>query len=304
MQNDISYSIIIPHYKIPELLIRCINSIPERDDIQIIVVDDCSPEGDKYIEKYPELSRNNLEYYRTPKGGSAGRARNVGLQHATGKWLVFADADDLFTDDAFSTFDGYLNSDADVIIFNSKSVLSEDLTKCANRSTRDKMFQDWESGKSTDLRYFLAPPWGRMIKRALVEEHNIKFSETRFSNDRFFSVCCNTYAKIFLPVNQVVYYITERPGSLAYSMAVDNVKPSLLEAKERFHEGVKTYLFLLKNTDSPNTTMLYMNMHLYATNYPFEYYKEMLFNPIQYYKLYKFEIKRRLSILKSSLKKR
>ncbi len=39
------YSIIIPHYNIPKLLLRCVKSIPERDDVQIIVVDDCSPEN-------------------------------------------------------------------------------------------------------------------------------------------------------------------------------------------------------------------------------------------------------------------
>lgn len=36
------YSIIIPHYNIPELLQRCLDSIPERDDVQVIVVDDNS----------------------------------------------------------------------------------------------------------------------------------------------------------------------------------------------------------------------------------------------------------------------
>ena len=35
------YSIIIPHYNIPDLLRRCLESIPQRDDVQVIVVDDC-----------------------------------------------------------------------------------------------------------------------------------------------------------------------------------------------------------------------------------------------------------------------
>ena len=37
-----NYSIIIPHKNIPELLQRCLDSIPKREDIQIIVVDDNS----------------------------------------------------------------------------------------------------------------------------------------------------------------------------------------------------------------------------------------------------------------------
>ena len=39
---NINYSIIIPHYNVPNLLLRCVRSIPVREDIQVIVVDDCS----------------------------------------------------------------------------------------------------------------------------------------------------------------------------------------------------------------------------------------------------------------------
>ena len=40
--NTINYSIIIPHKNIPELLQRCLDSIPRRVDVQIFVVDDNS----------------------------------------------------------------------------------------------------------------------------------------------------------------------------------------------------------------------------------------------------------------------
>lgn len=57
----IKYSIIIPHYNAPHLLERCLKSIPVREDIQVIVVDDCSPAVNSYIRDYPELSRPYLE---------------------------------------------------------------------------------------------------------------------------------------------------------------------------------------------------------------------------------------------------
>ena len=38
----INYSFIIPHKDIPDLLRRCVASIPQRDDIEIIIVDDAS----------------------------------------------------------------------------------------------------------------------------------------------------------------------------------------------------------------------------------------------------------------------
>ena len=53
--NIPSISIIIPHYNIPDLLMRCLKSIPISEDIQVIVVDDNSPDADTYSERYPEL---------------------------------------------------------------------------------------------------------------------------------------------------------------------------------------------------------------------------------------------------------
>ena len=51
------FSIIIPHFDIPDLLMRCLKSIPVSEDIQVIVVDDNSLDADTYLDRYPELSR-------------------------------------------------------------------------------------------------------------------------------------------------------------------------------------------------------------------------------------------------------
>ena len=42
MEQIIKYSIIIPHKNSPDLLKRCLESIPDRTDIQVVVVDDNS----------------------------------------------------------------------------------------------------------------------------------------------------------------------------------------------------------------------------------------------------------------------
>ena len=42
MTKEYTYSFIIPHKNCPNLLQRCVDSIPERDDVQVIVVDDNS----------------------------------------------------------------------------------------------------------------------------------------------------------------------------------------------------------------------------------------------------------------------
>lgn len=91
---EIVYSVIIPHKDIPCLLQRCLDSIPPRDDVQIIVVDDNSSPDIVDFAHFPGRDRTDVEILFTKEGGGAGYARNCGLAGAKGKWLVFADADD------------------------------------------------------------------------------------------------------------------------------------------------------------------------------------------------------------------
>lgn len=70
-----NYSIIIPHKNIPTLLRRCLDSIPKRNDVQIIVVDDNSDPGMVDFSKFPGLNETNIEVYFTKEGKGAGYAK-------------------------------------------------------------------------------------------------------------------------------------------------------------------------------------------------------------------------------------
>ena len=96
MENEYQLTIIIPHHNIPDLLRKLLASIPKRNSIQIIVVDDHSTE---YVDQLNAVIRSaddrNLEFYHNDAArNSPGTCRNIGLDHARGQWILFADADD------------------------------------------------------------------------------------------------------------------------------------------------------------------------------------------------------------------
>ena len=217
MKTNPLFSIIVPHYNIPDLLMRCLKSIPVSEDIQVIVVDDNSPDADTYLERYPELSRPYLEFIRTTKGEGAGYARNVGLDHAKGKWLLFADADDFFVDDMYNIIRPYADSKADMIFFKEKSVLSADVHQNIKRvEYLNRLIDDYlKTGYDKFIRLRYCPPWGKMIRREFVDSHQFRFDEVDYSNDYYFSVCIGYYAKEIEAVNQVLYIYTFREDSLA-----------------------------------------------------------------------------------------
>jgi len=88
-------SVVIPVYRVEPYLCRCVDSVLAQtlQDIEIILVDDGSPDGcpaicDRYAEQYPQIR----VIHKTNGGVSS--ARNAGLNMAQGRYVVFCDSDD------------------------------------------------------------------------------------------------------------------------------------------------------------------------------------------------------------------
>lgn len=242
--NSPLFSIIIPHYNIPDLLMRCLKSIPVSEDIQVIVVDDNSPDADTYLERYPELSRPYLEFIRTTKGGGAGYARNVGLDHAKGKWLLFADADDFFVEKMFDIISSHVGSEADVVFFKKKGVLSEDINcELKNVGHVNEILDTFlQTGDEWPIRTRHFVPWGKMIRHSLIAQNNIRFDEVQYANDCFFSVLIGYYAHRIEGHDTVLYYKTDRQGSLSAALCT---KPN--ELRTRADVFFRIDVFLLQH---------------------------------------------------------
>ncbi len=211
-----SLSIIIPHKNIPNLLKRCLNSIPDIEDIQVIVVDDNSSEDIVDFDNFPGLERNNVEYIFDKQGGGAGHARNMGLKHADADWLIFADADDFFTDDFYSIIQNHFNDDAQLILFKAKSVFSDTLETSDRYEELNMAIDKVLNGelKPQEASLEKPGPCSRMIRRQVVQENDILFDEVMASNDMLFVAKVTCLAKKALVSEEVIYVVTRRRGSL------------------------------------------------------------------------------------------
>ena len=112
-----NYSIIIPHKNTPELLRRCIKSIPQRDDLEIIIVDDNSSKEIVDFDNFPGLNRKNTTVIFNKEGKGAGNARNIAIPKTNGKYVIFADSDDFFNDYFIDILNDYCNKDFDIVYF-------------------------------------------------------------------------------------------------------------------------------------------------------------------------------------------
>lgn len=212
----INYSIIIPHKNSIELLDYCLASIPVRDDVEVIVVDDNSDAGKVDFSHFPKWKGAKYELYLTKEGKGAGYCRNVGLDHAKGKWVLFVDADDYVLPCISELFDRCIDSEADIIFFRPKAVMLKDrMTKSMRASAYNDIIDRYQkTGDENDLRVLFFSPICKFIRRSIIEIYSIRFDEIRFSNDNFFSTAIGCYAKKIEACDDTYYVITQGNNSL------------------------------------------------------------------------------------------
>lgn len=255
-----TYSIIIPHHNIPHLLKRCLSSIPQRDDIQVIVVDDNSNNQYLPILQTLEAEFTWVTFIYLPENRGAGYARNIGLKDAKGKYILFADADDFFNYCIEQVLDDYRNYDTDIIFFNANSLDTDTYLptyRCLHLNEMIKTYKKHPQKAIFNLRYAFGEPWCRMVKRSLIEENNIRFSETIIHNDRRYSYLVGYYAKNIHIDERAIYCVTDRVSSTSKQTSLDRLVTRITifaEANQFFKEhhinrfeerGLRSFLSLV-----------------------------------------------------------
>lgn len=219
------YSIIIPHFSRTDdisLLVRGLKSIPQRDDIQIIVVDNSIVEVSFDVLK----DYKNVVVYHCDNKRKAGGARNVGIENATGEWILFLDSDDFFTEEAFRIFDDYYYSDNDIVYFAMTSCFSDDTSRPANREImcNEMIARCVDEGDDYGLRILLPTPCAKMVRTSFIKDNNILFDEVPARNDVMFCLKVGLNAKKIAADKRAVYCATVTEGSITKVKNWENVK--------------------------------------------------------------------------------
>ena len=137
-----------------------------------------------------------------------------------------------------------VDSEADVIYFKNKAVLSDNISIRANRSSylNVRIDQYLADGDEWPVRFKTYVPWCKLIKRNLIVKNDIRFDELMYSNDVYFSLLTGYYSKIIEVVTRVLYVVTARSNSLAANFCS---KPGELE--QRAEVAFRRDVFLLQH---------------------------------------------------------
>lgn len=185
-------SIIVPVYNVEEYLENCVRSLTDQtlNDIEIILVDDGSPDNCPVICDRLAATDNRIKVIHKPNGGVSA-ARNDGCKQAVGDYVIFCDSDDWMEKDAVEKlYDKAVETSADIIIGDVYQVRGESKHRSVfyekDFVTDDRSFIDELIKADIYRTYCPIPPkegpafgyggpWNKLVKRSLLISNDIYF---------------------------------------------------------------------------------------------------------------------------------
>ncbi|WMJ89818.1 bifunctional glycosyltransferase/CDP-glycerol:glycerophosphate glycerophosphotransferase [Anaerocolumna sp. MB42-C2] len=179
--NEIKVSIIVPVYNVEKYLTGCMESLVNQTlkDIEIIVVNDGSPDNSiKILEKYEKKYPDKVRVFTTENRGVS-HARNYGMDHATGDYIMFVDSDDFIELDMAEKLYTKAVKDQNDLVMCARYNVYEVEGKTDLKRKAMNIFSMNQNFRMKDRKFELVHaspfPWDKLFKRTLLS--GIRFPE-------------------------------------------------------------------------------------------------------------------------------
>lgn len=202
---DATFSIIIPTWNCASYICNCLDSILNQSyqNIEVIIIDDASTDDTSGILKYYIKKDSRIILHINSCNQGIGICRNIGLDRACGKYVLFVDADDYLTEGTLAAIAQNLKNE-DVLVFNGAAFREEDkyIVKPCYFPLETEYFE-----KGRIKKEYLIPLYDshsaciKVYAADFLKRHNIRFPEYVYGEDVEFWVRCliNTCKIGYLP---------------------------------------------------------------------------------------------------------
>lgn len=237
--NQPLVSVVIPIYNVEKYLDRCITSVVDQTygNLEIILVDDGSPDNCPAIcDDWAKRDKRIKTVHKKNEG--AGRARNAGLDTASGDYVLFVDSDDYIDlSTAQKCVEALERDNSDIVMFGRVEVKSNGETKNKPIVTDKYFFADKEvtqdvlPGLFVSEKGFGVGVCGKMFNLARIKEIGIRFLSEReiLSEDACFLLELFKYINSVSLLDENFYYYFQNANSFSRTY-----KKNLPEMNDRF----------------------------------------------------------------------
>ena len=276
-------SIIIPVYNAEKYLREALDCVLAQTmtEIEVLCVDDGSTDTSLEILREYAAKDARLTVY-TQDHQFAGAARNLGIKHAVGKYLLFLDADDIFAPRMVEkSYARVEETEADICVF-SGEMLYESSGECIPMPSLcrvDLCSETVFSAKDHPEEIFTIStpaPWNKLYRREFITDEGIEFQTVRSCNDLAFVLTAFACAGRISLLDEPLILYRQHGSSLQHTQDKDPLAfyAALVELHERLtarglYEPLKTAYsakaaeFCLYNLSSMNTLAAFKDTYAF-----------------------------------------
>ena len=205
-------SMIIPVYNVRDYLRKCLDSVAAQTykALEVIIVNDGSPDDSleiilEYTAKYPHFSCYTIE------NRGLGGARNYGMEHATGDYVLFLDSDDYIAPNCVEVMvTAAEKTDSDMVVANCYDVREDGSILLAYRNQYRNATTSL--AQEPQILFNRVSAWGKLYKRDLLEGFSyvsrVWYEDMRLTPKLYLQAEKITY------VDDSLFYYVQREGSI------------------------------------------------------------------------------------------
>jgi len=188
--NSHLLTFVIPMYNASRTIHRCLDSIYslplKEDDIEVIVVDDCSTDNAVELVRDYQKEHASLTLFCQLQNHRQGAARNIGEEKASGDFIVFVDSDDEVDSGLIQAVNLATSKDLDMVAIRVSRVSGDGIveSEMSLPYQMDKVFAGIEL--QTEHPYWGTAPWAYIYRRSFLKETNYRFAEDVLFEDSDF----------------------------------------------------------------------------------------------------------------------
>ena len=212
-------SVIVPMHNSCSTIGCCLEGLAAQTfmDFEAILIDDGSTDGTAdYVR---ELIRDDKRFRVFEKeAGGVSSARNLGLEHARGEWVTFADSDDWQASDAFELLMDAVSGGAQMAIGDFCRVRGSLCSYKAQGEAGTVSFAEFiKRMMKRPANFYYGSLWNKLFKRSIIEENNLRFmTGFDYGEDHLLILQYLMHVDSVGVVDKPVYYYVDTPGSLMH----------------------------------------------------------------------------------------
>lgn len=254
MTNNKTIDILIPAYNAHKTIVKTLASIFSQQRsfiVKVYIINDGS--NDDYSEVIELFKDLDIIELKLDCNKGVGVARQYGLEHSYGDYILFIDADDvLYNNFALSNLYNLIkNYDYDFVY---GAIYLED------KNGREK------------IKFHEGCLHGKMYNRSFLKNNNIRFNSTRTSEDNSFNHICMFKARRVNNTDKVIYVYKDNTSSLTKGLSIEKIYNNLKD----FTENVVYFMDNVGNIKDERIVMYYFNSYSFVYNNYIKYKDEII----------------------------